>query len=272
MSGVPLQVPPPSQLLYTDASLSGWGAHLLDLTASGVWSAEESSMHINVIEMKAVSLALAASLPQLSGQCVVLMSDNASVVSYLWHQGCTVSRALCHMASEIILRTELHSVCLSARFIPGRKNILANQLSRPDQVPTEWSFLLRVFEGIYSVLMCPHLDLCAIRTNTKIPRVCVPGAGPYDLEAGCIPASMGPSVCLCLPTICSTQAGSVQGSHLDWLLVDSGGFTVAPEGVFADLLPMLVDEPLELLQVWNLLVQPHLQKFHRGLGTLHLHA
>ena len=44
--GVPLQFPPPSLLLYTDASLSGRGVYLLDLTASGVWSEEESLKHI----------------------------------------------------------------------------------------------------------------------------------------------------------------------------------------------------------------------------------
>ena len=38
--GVPLQVPPSSLLLHTDASLPGWGTHVLDLTASGVWSQE----------------------------------------------------------------------------------------------------------------------------------------------------------------------------------------------------------------------------------------
>ena len=83
MFGVPLHVPPLPLLLHTDASLLGWGTHLLDLTASGgaVWSQEESSLHINVLEMKAVVLALAAFLPQLSGQSVVLMSDNATVVA-----------------------------------------------------------------------------------------------------------------------------------------------------------------------------------------------
>ena len=42
---VPLQAPPPFLLLHTDASLSGWGAHLLDLTALGVWSQEECAAH-----------------------------------------------------------------------------------------------------------------------------------------------------------------------------------------------------------------------------------
>ena len=31
---------------------------------------------------------------------------------------------------------------------------------------------------------------------------------------------------------------------------------------FADLLSLLVDRPVELPQVWNFLVQPHIRKFH----------
>ena len=81
MPGVPLHVLPLSLSLYIDTSLSGWGAHLLNLTTSGVWSEEESQGHINVLEMRAVELALVSFLPQLAGQSVVLMSDNASVVA-----------------------------------------------------------------------------------------------------------------------------------------------------------------------------------------------
>ena len=74
-----------------------------------------------MLEMKAVTLALAAFLPQLSGQSVILMSDNASVVAYLLHQGSTVSRAMCLMASEITMWTKWHSVRLSTRYIPGTR-------------------------------------------------------------------------------------------------------------------------------------------------------
>ena len=84
--------------------------------------------------MKAVALALAAFLPQFSEHSVVLMSDNALVVAYLQHQGSTVPRTVCLMASEITRWTEQHSAYLSARYIPRRKNILADQLSCPDQV------------------------------------------------------------------------------------------------------------------------------------------
>ena len=49
LSRVPLQVPPPSLLLYTDASLTGWGTHLLNLTVAGVWFRKERDLHINVL-------------------------------------------------------------------------------------------------------------------------------------------------------------------------------------------------------------------------------
>ena len=36
--GVPLSLPPPDLQLFTDASNQGWGAHLVSLSSSGVWS------------------------------------------------------------------------------------------------------------------------------------------------------------------------------------------------------------------------------------------
>ena len=69
---------------------------------SGVWSQEESLLHISVPEMRAVVLVSGAFLPQLSGQSVVLMSDNTTVVAYLRNKRGTVSLVLCHMASKIV--------------------------------------------------------------------------------------------------------------------------------------------------------------------------
>ena len=39
--------------LFTDASNEGWGAHLRDSTAGGLWSVSESRLHINFLELKA---------------------------------------------------------------------------------------------------------------------------------------------------------------------------------------------------------------------------
>ena len=59
----------------------GGGGYFLDLTVPRVWLQEESLLHISVLEMRAVVLALAAFLPQLAGQAVVLMSDSTTVVA-----------------------------------------------------------------------------------------------------------------------------------------------------------------------------------------------
>ena len=86
-----------------------------------------------------------------------------------------MSSVLCRMAAEVVLWIERHLVSLMTRYIPGKKNIVADQVSRPDQVlPTEWSLLPRVFEEICRVFGRPHLDLFATRANAKLPLFIYP--------------------------------------------------------------------------------------------------
>ena len=40
------------------ASNQGWGAHLQNMTVSGNWTHQEKLLHINVLQLKAVFLAL----------------------------------------------------------------------------------------------------------------------------------------------------------------------------------------------------------------------
>ena len=44
--------------LFTDASNEGWGAHLEQTSTKGLWSDRVKRLHINVLELKTVSLAL----------------------------------------------------------------------------------------------------------------------------------------------------------------------------------------------------------------------
>ena len=60
-----------SPLLYSNALMISWGAHLQDLMAAGVWSQEERELHINVLEMKVVWLALNAFLSTILGELVI---------------------------------------------------------------------------------------------------------------------------------------------------------------------------------------------------------
>ena len=49
--GIPLKIDPPSHTIFTDASLSGWGAHVEPegLLFHGLWTEDQSRLHINVL-------------------------------------------------------------------------------------------------------------------------------------------------------------------------------------------------------------------------------
>ena len=140
LTGVRFGAPAPDLHLYSDASSSGWGAHLLDQNVSGVWSDQEKLLHINLLEMKALFLGLQAFQEDVSGHHVTVMCDNSTVVAYVNKQGGTVSRALCLLTSRLLRWTESFDVHLDARYLPGENNVLADVLSRRGQVVgTEWS-------------------------------------------------------------------------------------------------------------------------------------
>ena len=63
-SGIPLQVLPPSLLLYTNALMTDLSVHLQDLMVAGVWPQEEKQLHI-ILEKKVVYLTLNAFLPTI---------------------------------------------------------------------------------------------------------------------------------------------------------------------------------------------------------------
>ena len=140
LTGVRFGTLAPDLHLYSDASCSGWDAHLLDQHVSGVWSDQEKLLHINLFEMKALFLGLQAFREDVIGHHVTAMCDNSTVVAYVNKQGGTVSRALCLLASRL-LSFDIH---LDARYLPGQANVLADLLScRGQVVGTEWSLHLR---------------------------------------------------------------------------------------------------------------------------------
>ena len=102
LTGVRFGTPAPDLHLYSDASCSGWGAHLLDQLVSGVWSDQEKLLLINILEMKALFLGLQAFRENVIGHHVTAMCDNLTVVAYVNKQGGTVSWALCLLASSLL--------------------------------------------------------------------------------------------------------------------------------------------------------------------------
>ena len=91
MNGCLIQQPPPTIIVESDASNTGWGARWGPLRTRGQWSANEKKLHINCKEMLAAFLALKAFLKRQNGVHVRLKIDNTTTVCYINQMGGTHS-------------------------------------------------------------------------------------------------------------------------------------------------------------------------------------
>ena len=113
--------------LFTDASKEGWGAHLDQSSTKGLWSDQEKRLHINILELKAVSLAIRSFKDQCQNQIVLVATDNSTVVAYINKQGGTHSAEMCALLLKIMIWCHHYH-------IPGCLNVMADLLSRSNQV------------------------------------------------------------------------------------------------------------------------------------------
>ena len=154
--------------------LKRWGAHLGDYTAKGLWSKPEGALHINLLELKAVLLALKQFKPLCWGQIILVCTDNTTVVSYINKEGGMKSGSLCALLWRLLSWCNQRQIVLWARHIPGHLNVIADKLSRHKQViQMEWS-LLQVFDLLCRRWHTLEVDLFATTFNHKLPRFVSP--------------------------------------------------------------------------------------------------
>ena len=77
----PLHPPQHARQVFTDTSNVGWGAHLGDFTAKGLWLIPESKLHINFLELKAVLLDIKCFKHLCRNQTVLIVTDNTIIVA-----------------------------------------------------------------------------------------------------------------------------------------------------------------------------------------------
>ena len=164
----------------------GWGAHLDQRSTQGLWSDQEKRLHINVLELEAVSLALRNFKDQCQDQTVLVATDNLIMVAYINKQGGTHSVEMCTLLWKIMTWCHHYHITLKARHIKGQcLNVMAD-LSRSNQVQsTEWSLHPQVFKQICQKWFTPHVDLFATHLNHKLPLYVSPIPDPkaWDIDA-----------------------------------------------------------------------------------------
>ena len=154
----------------------------------------EKRLHINVLELKAVSLALRSFKDQCQNQTVAM--DNSTVVAYINKQGGTHSAEMCALLWKIMTWCHHYHITLKARHIPGCLNVMADLLPRSNQVQsTEWSLHPQVFKQI-----CHS-------SEPQTSTVCVSSPRPKCLGHRCCELKLDGSHCLCLPSDGSPSQG-----------------------------------------------------------------
>ena len=175
-------MPKPADLtLMTDSSLKGWGGVIegSSCVARGRWSHQESQLHINILELKAILLALQALCNHMQNNHIKILCDNTTAVAYIRTMGGTKSNGCNDITREIFMWCIDRKLTLSISHLPGKLNTEADKASREfNNSNTEWSLDQTAFTELKSKLGEPEVDMFASRLNHKTPRYIAWGPDP----------------------------------------------------------------------------------------------
>ena len=172
--------------LFTDASNKAWDAHLNQSSTKGLWSEGDKKLHINVLEVKVVSLTLRSFKDHCQNQTVLVAMDNSTVVAYINKQGRTHS-------------AETHSrmsKCDGPPSVQVKPCSIKKMVTTPSGVQTDLS----------EVVHPSCRSICHI-SEPQTYTVCVSNPRPKCLGHRCSEHKLDRSYCLCLLSYSSPSKG-----------------------------------------------------------------
>ena len=273
-TGTSIHPPDPKFFLYTDASHYGWGAHLELTTLSfhGRWTENQSQLHINMLEMMAIRLALKQAKTFIHHSCIMISTDNTTVVSYINKQGGTHSPNLCVEVWKILNWCLEQDIVIRVRHIPGKFNILADRLSRLDKpIKTEWALDQTVANSVFQMLNFPNVDLFATRFNHRLPLYVSPVQDYKALAIDALSMDWNHLHANAFPPFILIPAVLEKIRQHQCRIVLIAPFWPQQQW-FSELLLLLVSAPIHLPLIPRLLTQSKGRFAHQNPPILDLHA
>ncbi|KAK3099363.1 hypothetical protein FSP39_003273 [Pinctada imbricata] len=247
--------------ITSDASLLGWGAYANNEKAGGRWTAIEAENHINYLELLACFLALKSFESNILHLHVRLYLDNQTAISYINNMGGIVSENCDELSKEIWNWCIKRNIWLTACYIPGVSNTVADSLSRKFDDQIEWMLNKSVFNQLINKWGKPDIDLFASRLNKQVSTFCSYRPDPEATFINAFSISWHNFYAYLNPPF------SILGRCLQKIRQDEGNcLLIAPVWTtqvwFPVVMDLLIDYPLILPTIDNLLVQPDCEMQH----------
>ena len=210
LKGQPLHPLQHALQLFTDASNEGWGAHLGDFTARGLWSTQESALHINLLELQAVLLALKQFERLCWNQTILVFRQHNSGLLHKQGGRYEIRLSLCSPleAADVVqpeadcIKSKAYSgspQCHCGQVVPARSGDTNGMVPPAGSLRPDLQKMAQTVGG-------PICD----QVQSQTSQICVPGSGSTSLESGCSKRSLARSGCLCFSPGGSPREGGLQ--------------------------------------------------------------
>lgn len=166
----PIRQPEYDVEIFSDASLTGWGAVCEEKRVHGHWTDDEKDLSINYKELSAAFFALKCFVKDRRKIQILMRIDNTTAISYINRMGGVQLENLSNLAKKIWQWCESRDLWIFASYIASEDNFEADEESRKLEPNTEFEISHEGFGKIVNVFGIPEIDLFATRSNAKCKK------------------------------------------------------------------------------------------------------
>ena len=182
----PIRYPEHTVSFWTDASEIGWGGHSEEGDwKAGFWSKEQKQLHINLLEIMAITEVIKAGLIE-GHNSLLVYTDNVTALYAINKNGSSKSRQVTKTIGELRRILKSKNILLRAARIPGGCNVVADGLSRDVALPSEWELDLRDWNLIHKCFPQIEIDLMASPFNCRIKQFVSPFPHPRAVSVNAL--------------------------------------------------------------------------------------